>query len=258
MFETSVVKVREVAAERRFGLLSASIAAHSFVVVALIVGSLSATNFPTHAPNQLELFRAVELPPIPIQKGDPNGGAQKPPEQKPAAQPPQRTPAEQTAPAATPDKVSPLQPPSTASTDTNPGDTAGDGEGPGLVSGPVGDPNGIKDGLPMAPEAVIPPPAPQQVFRAVGDVKPATVLYRVSPSYPAMAARAGISGVVVVECIIGSDGTIRDPRVVRSSFAAFNQPALDAVSQWRFAPGTLHGRAVDTYFELTVTFTLHR
>jgi TonB family protein len=257
MFETSVVNVREVAAERRFGLLSVSIVAHTFVIVALIVGSLSATNFPTNAPNQMTLFRAVEIPPVPIQKGDPNGGA-KQPEQKPAAAIPQK-PAEQTAPPATPDHVPTLQPPSNAATDTNPGTTgAGEGEGPGLVSGPVGDPNGIKDGLPMAPEAVVPPPAAAQVFRAVGEVKPARVLYRVSPGYPAMAARAGISGVVVVECIIGSDGTIRDPHVVRSSFAAFNQPALDAVSQWRFAPGTLHGSAVDTYFELTVTFTLHR
>lgn len=257
MFETSVIQVREVAAERRFGLLSASIAAHSFVVVALIAASLSATNFPSHAPNQFQLFRAVEIPPVPIKQGDPNGGA-KQPEQKPAVKPPQ-TPAQQTAPAATPDRVPTLEPPSAAATDTNPGTaSAGEGDGPGLVPGPVGDPNGIKDGLPIAPEAVIPPPAQAQVFRAVGEVKPATVLYRVSPTYPAMAARAGISGVVVVECIIGSDGTIRDPRVVRSSFAAFNQPALDAVSQWRFAPGTLHGRAVDTYFELTVTFTLHR
>lgn len=256
MFETSVIQVREVAAERRFGLLSASIAAHSFVVVALIAASLSATNFPTRAPNQFELFRAAEIPPVPIQEGDKNGRQKQPEVQKPSAAQP---PAQQTAPAATPDRVPTLEPPSTAATDTNPGvPSAGDGEGPGLVPGPVGDPHGIDGGLPVVPEAVIPPPAPAQVFRAVGEVKPATVLYRVSPSYPAIAARAGISGVVVVECVIGSDGTIRDPRVVRSSFAAFNQPALDAVSQWRFAPGTLHGRAVDTYFELTVTFTLHR
>ncbi|HEV7922332.1 MAG TPA: TonB family protein [Thermoanaerobaculia bacterium] len=258
MFETSVVQVREVAAERRFGLLSASIAAHSFIVVALIASSLSAINFPAHAPNQMELFRAVELPPVPIQKGRPDGGQQKQPEQKPAVATPQK-PTDVTAPRTTPDRVTALQPPSAASTDTNPGTpSAGSGDGTGTNTGPVGDPNGIQGGLPIVPEAVIPPPAPTQIFRAVGEVKPATVLYRVSPSYPAMAARAGISGVVVVECIIGSDGTIRDPHVVRSSFAAFNQPAMDAVSQWRFAPGTLHGSAVDTYFELTVTFTLHR
>jgi hypothetical protein len=30
---------------------------------------------------------------------------------------------------------------------------------------------------------------------------------------------------------------------------------LDALQQWTFAPGTLHGQPVDTYFELTITFT---
>ncbi|HKO58455.1 MAG TPA: energy transducer TonB, partial [Thermoanaerobaculia bacterium] len=249
MFETSVVKARAVAAERRFGLLSASIFAHSFIGVALIVSSLSATNFPTHAPNQLELFRAVQIPPIPIQKGDPNGGAKQP--QQKASMPPQQKPAQQTAPQTTPDTVpTPPQQPSSSSpsTDTNPTlNPGGEGEGPGLVPGPVGDPRGIEGGLPIQPEVATPPAA---VLRPGGDVKPATVLYRVSPSYPPTAARAGINGVVVVECIIGSDGLIRDPRVVRSSFAAFNQPAIDAVSQWRFAPGTLHGHPVDTYFEL--------
>jgi protein TonB len=255
MFETSVVKARAVAAERRVGLLSASIFAHSFIGVALIVSSLSATNFPTHAPNQLELFRAVQIPPIPIQKGNPDGGKQ--PEQKQST-PPQQKQAQLTAPQTTPDTVPAPQQPSSPATDTNPGlNAGGEGEGPGLVPGPVGDPRGIDGGLPIQPEVAAPPP-PATVFRAGGDVKQAVVIHRVSPTYPPMAARAGINGVVVLECIIGSDGTIRDPRVVRSSFAAFNQPAIDAVSQWRFAPGTLHGHPVDTYFELTVTFILHR
>jgi hypothetical protein len=35
----------------------------------------------------------------------------------------------------------------------------------------------------------------------------------------------------------------------------FNQPVIDALRQWTFAPGTLHGSPVDTYFELTITFT---
>jgi hypothetical protein len=42
--------------------------------------------------------------------------------------------------------------------------------------------------------------------------------------------------------------------VATSSFGAFEQPAIDAVRQWVFAPGTLNGQAVDTIFELTVRF----
>jgi TonB family protein len=42
-----------------------------------------------------------------------------------------------------------------------------------------------------------------------------------------------------------------------STFAAFNQPAIDAVTHWRFAPGTYRGQVVDTYFELTIRFKLN-
>ncbi|MBV9497481.1 MAG: energy transducer TonB [Acidobacteria bacterium] len=257
MFETAVVKTREVAAERRFGLLSASIAAHTFVGLAVVVGSLSATTFPNEAPKQFALFKIETVPQVPVQKGDPNGGAKQP--VKTPVQLPQQKPAQQTAPTVTPDAIPTPQPPTSATTDTNPGTFAssGEGDGTGTVVGPVGDPNGIDGGLPVKPE-VVTPPTPNQVFRAVGEVKPAKVLVRVSPNYPPVAAKAGVNGVVVVECIIGSDGTIREPRVVRSSFAAFDQPALDAVNQWRFAPGTLHGTAVDTYFELTITFIVRK
>jgi outer membrane biosynthesis protein TonB len=42
--------------------------------------------------------------------------------------------------------------------------------------------------------------------------------------------------------------------VIRSSFAIFDEPALTALRQWKFAPGVLHGHAVETWFELTVAF----
>ena len=42
--------------------------------------------------------------------------------------------------------------------------------------------------------------------------------------------------------------------MVRSSFAAFEQPALDAIHQWQFAPGSLNGAPVNVQFDLTVTF----
>ena len=59
---------------------------------------------------------------------------------------------------------------------------------------------------------------------------------------------------VVVECIIDQTGHVRDARVVSSSSPLFNQSAIDAVLQWQFMPGTLHGRSIDTIFDLNVTF----
>jgi TonB family protein len=47
---------------------------------------------------------------------------------------------------------------------------------------------------------------------------------------------------------------VRDARVLRSTSTLFDQSAIDAVQQWQFTPGSLHGKAVDTIFDLTVTF----
>jgi periplasmic protein TonB len=80
------------------------------------------------------------------------------------------------------------------------------------------------------------------------------VIHRVDPAYPATMIRARMGGWVVLQCIIDKSGHIRDVSVVRSSFGAFEQPAIDAVQKWLFTPGTLRGQPVDVIFELTVKF----
>ena len=91
-------------------------------------------------------------------------------------------------------------------------------------------------------------------MRIIGEVKAPVVIRRVLPEYPRVAVLGRINGWVIVECIIDKTGHIRDAKVLKSSFAAFERPALDAVQEWVFSPGTLHGQAVDTIFDLTVTF----
>ena len=71
-----------------------------------------------------------------------------------------------------------------------------------------------------------------------------------------MALVGHISGSVVVECVIDKSGHIRDVHVAHSTFGAFEQPAVDAVQQWLFTPGTLNGQPVDTIFQLTVQFVV--
>jgi len=80
------------------------------------------------------------------------------------------------------------------------------------------------------------------------------VIRRVEPLYPRAMLLGHINGVVVLQCIIDKSGHVRDVRVESSSFAAFEQPAIDAVQQWVFMPGTLRGQPVDVIFELTVRF----
>jgi TonB family protein len=244
MFETSHVAT-QVAAQRRYGLLTASITLHSAVVMAFVFGTVSSLTFPKNPPSELPRY----LEPIRVTIPAPLGVRAA---QRPAAAPQQA--AQPTAPrtAVAPDRIpDAVQPFSTPATTTDPNAPIGDG----LSSSDVGDPDGVIGSVDVGQQpATRGNDDPDRVYRPVGDVRPAAVLHRVEPQYPRAALVARMSGTVVLECVIDKDGHVRDAHVVRSSFAMFDEPALAALRQWQFAPGILHGRAVDTWFELTVAF----
>lgn len=68
---------------------------------------------------------------------------------------------------------------------------------------------------------------------------PPRVLHVQQPVYPDLAARRGIQGMVVLEFALGTDGRVRDARVVSADPAGvFDDSALAALRGWRFAPPT--------------------
>jgi protein TonB len=107
-----------------------------------------------------------------------------------------------------------------------------------------------------APEAA-PAPAPAAPIRVRqgGLVKAAVVVHRVEPVYPDLARRARISGEVQLEGVIGTDGRIRELKVL-SGHPLLTKAALDAVSQWLYRPTTLNGDPVEVIAPITVTFRL--
>ena len=93
-------------------------------------------------------------------------------------------------------------------------------------------------------------------YRVGGDVKAPIVITRVEPVYPAEARANRVSGIVITEVVIDRTGVVRDAKVLKPLPYGLDQAALDAVKQWQFRPGTLHGEPVDTIFNLTVNFKL--
>jgi TonB family protein len=77
----------------------------------------------------------------------------------------------------------------------------------------------------------------------------------VAPVYPPIAMSARVSGMVIVEARIGTDGTVEDVKVLRS-IPLLDQAAVDAVRQWRFTPTLLNGVRVPVIMTMTVNFTL--
>jgi TonB family protein len=68
-------------------------------------------------------------------------------------------------------------------------------------------------------------------------------IHAVAPAYPPQALRDGLQGEVDVEFTLSAGGVPRDLRVVGSSAAGlFDAAALQALSQWRFAPSAVAGK----------------
>lgn len=80
---------------------------------------------------------------------------------------------------------------------------------------------------------------------------------QVAPIYPTAERGAGITGEVLVEFTVDESGRVLNPRVVRSSLAAFEAATLRAVEKWRFEPGRVQGRAVRFRMMVPVKFSLN-
>jgi TonB family protein len=84
------------------------------------------------------------------------------------------------------------------------------------------------------------------------------VLKEVKPAYTAEAMRAKVQGVVWLECIVMSDGTVGDVKITKSLDSVFglDQEAIKAARQWRFKPGMRMGAPVPVIITIELTFTL--
>ena len=89
--------------------------------------------------------------------------------------------------------------------------------------------------------------------RIGGELKAPTKIKDVRPVYPADAMASKVTGVVILEAIIDTDGTIADTRILRS-IPMLDQAALDAVRQWKFTPTQLNGEPTAIIMTVTVNF----
>jgi TonB family protein len=81
------------------------------------------------------------------------------------------------------------------------------------------------------------------------------LLQRVEPEYPEAARQRRIQGPVVLDALIGSNGSVRELSVI-SGDPQLAKAAMDAVRQWRFRPHQLDGKAVEFETRITVNFAL--
>jgi TonB family protein len=120
---------------------------------------------------------------------------------------------------------------------TGGGTGIGEGTGPGIGEGS----GGGTGGGPYRPGSGITAPS---------------IVHEVKPDYTDEARRRSLSGDVVLEIVVRSDGRVGAVRVLQGLGAGLDQRAVDAVRQWRFAPARRFGTPVDVLVEVAVEFRL--
>jgi len=93
------------------------------------------------------------------------------------------------------------------------------------------------------------------MIRLGGQVIAAKGVYQPTPAYPPIALIARAQGTVMLQAIIGRDGTVQDLKVL-SGPALLVRAAMEAVKTWRYQPTLLNGEPVDVLTEISVSFTL--
>jgi TonB family protein len=96
------------------------------------------------------------------------------------------------------------------------------------------------------------------VYRPGNGVESPRLLRSVRPNYTAEAMRAKVQGIVRLEGVVTSEGTVGDVHVTRSldSIFGLDQEAIKAAKQFRFVPGTRFGEPVAVLVSFEIEFTL--
>jgi TonB family protein len=116
-----------------------------------------------------------------------------------------------------------------------------DGSGPGVGAGVDDGTGGGAGGGP---------------FRPGGGIEPPRLLREVKAQYTDEARRRGLTGDVLLEIVIKSDGSVGDVKVLRGLGSGLDERAANAVRNWRFAPARRLGAPVDVIVEVEVEFSL--
>lgn len=100
---------------------------------------------------------------------------------------------------------------------------------------------------PPADAVLAPPSAPSSAMQG-------HLISQARPIYPEAAKRLGISGVVILDGIITTEGRVKDLQVATSPDQDLAFAALDAVRQWRYKPYLIDGKPVEVETDITITF----
>src|SRR6266567_2795425 len=126
----------------------------------------------------------------------------------------------------------------TASNGTGVGGGIGTGEGGGIGSG---------HGPGFGPG----------IFHVGDGVSAPKAIYTPEPEFSEEARKSKYQGVVVLDIVVGVDGRVHNPHVVRSLGMGLDEKAIEKVNVWKFDPAKKDGRPVAVEMNIEVAFNLY-
>lgn len=94
------------------------------------------------------------------------------------------------------------------------------------------------------------------VHRIGGAVTAPRLLHKIDPEYSEAARAAKHQGTAIFSVEVGVDGLAHNFQLVRSVGLGLDEKAAEAISQWRFQPGTLNNEPVAVRATIEVNFRL--
>ena len=105
-------------------------------------------------------------------------------------------------------------------------------------------------------EAAVDPELPPGVHRPGTGVISPILHTKVPAEYSDAARMAGLEGTVLLETIIGEDGSATRIRATRTLGLGLDERAIEAVRKWRFTPGLFQAQPVSVLIDVAVDFFL--
>jgi TonB family protein len=98
--------------------------------------------------------------------------------------------------------------------------------------------------------------ADDRVYEPGGDVKGPKLIHYVEPEFSPSSRDAFVEGTVKISTIVTTEGKPTDSRVVTGLTPEEDRTALEALKQWKFAPGTKSGTPVRVKVTIQIDFHL--
>lgn len=120
---------------------------------------------------------------------------------------------------------------------------------------PFGAPDGAQIKPPEPPQPPVTQPAAANKRVRLASVDPSQLIYKVQPSYPAIARATHVQGQVIFTAVISKAGAIENLQLV-SGHPLLVFAAREAILRWRYKPTLLSGEPVEVITNIVVNFTL--